>query len=125
MNTTDRHIASAFDRDLETVQALVVKMGGLVESAISEAAAALEARTTGWATRGQRDGLGLETKFVGDRALVERCVVALATDRGLMLVGEPGTAKSFLSELLAAAVSGVNTDATPGGVAASAVEASR
>lgn len=44
MNTTDRHIASAFDRDLETVQALVVKMGGLVESAISEAAAALEAR---------------------------------------------------------------------------------
>ena len=40
---TERHILSAFDRDLETVQALVVKMGGLVESAISEAAAALEA----------------------------------------------------------------------------------
>lgn len=58
---------------------------------------------------GQRGGLGLETKFVGDRALVERCVVALATDRGLMLVGEPGTAKSFLSELLAAAVSGDST----------------
>lgn len=58
---------------------------------------------------GQRGGLGLETKFVGERALVERCVVALATDRGLMLVGEPGTAKSFLSELLAAAVSGDST----------------
>lgn len=58
---------------------------------------------------GRRDGLGLETKFVGERALVERCVVALATDRGLMLVGEPGTAKSFLSELLAAAVSGDST----------------
>lgn len=57
----------------------------------------------------QPGGLGLETKFVGDRALVERCVVALATDRGLMLVGEPGTAKSFLSELLAAAVSGDST----------------
>lgn len=44
MNTTDRHIASAFDRDLETVQALVVKMGGLVETAIDEAARALETR---------------------------------------------------------------------------------
>ena len=40
----DRHIASAFDRDLETVQALVVKMGGLVEAAISDAALALETR---------------------------------------------------------------------------------
>jgi MoxR-like ATPase len=45
-------------------------------------------------------------KFVGDRALVERCVVTLAGERGLMLVGEPGTAKSMLSELLAAAISG-------------------
>ena len=33
------------------------------------------------------------------------CIVALATNRGLMLIGEPGTAKSYLSELLAAAVS--------------------
>ena len=40
----DRHIASAFDRDLETVQALVVKMGGLVEAAITDAALALETR---------------------------------------------------------------------------------
>ena len=38
----DRHIASAFDRDLETVQALVVRMGGMVESAIIDAARALE-----------------------------------------------------------------------------------
>jgi MoxR-like ATPase len=36
-------------------------------------------------------------------------MVALATNRGLMLVGEPGTAKSLLSELLAAAVSGTST----------------
>jgi MoxR-like ATPase len=48
-------------------------------------------------------------KFVGRRSLVERCVVALATNRGLMLIGEPGTAKSWLSELLAAAVSGDST----------------
>ncbi|HET9516955.1 MAG TPA: AAA family ATPase [Actinoplanes sp.] len=45
-------------------------------------------------------------KFVGERALVERCVVTLAGERGLLLVGEPGTAKSMLSELLAAAVCG-------------------
>lgn len=45
-------------------------------------------------------------KFVGDRALVERSVITLAGSRGLLLVGEPGTAKSMLSELLAAAVSG-------------------
>lgn len=48
-------------------------------------------------------------KFVGSRAMVERCVVALATNRGLMLIGEPGTAKSYLSELLAAAISGDST----------------
>ncbi len=44
-------------------------------------------------------------KFVGTRSLLERCIVALATNRGLMLIGEPGTAKSYLSELLAAAIS--------------------
>ncbi|MCM2388544.1 ATP-binding protein [Streptomyces albipurpureus] len=48
-------------------------------------------------------------KFVGDRALVERCVVTLAGERGLLLVGEPGTAKSMLSELLSAAVCGSST----------------
>ncbi|HWL55957.1 MAG TPA: phosphate signaling complex protein PhoU [Paracoccus sp. (in: a-proteobacteria)] len=41
---SERHIMSAFDRDLETVQALVVKMGGMVESAIHDAAIALETR---------------------------------------------------------------------------------
>ena len=41
---TDEHIASAFDRDLEGIQALVMKMGGLVEEAILEAARALEER---------------------------------------------------------------------------------
>jgi MoxR-like ATPase len=48
-------------------------------------------------------------KFVGTRSFIERCIVALATNRGLMLVGEPGTAKSYLSELFAAAVSGDST----------------
>lgn len=40
----ERHILSAFDRDLEAVQALVVKMGGMVEAAIHDAAIALEMR---------------------------------------------------------------------------------
>lgn len=41
---TQEHILAAFDRDLETIQALVAKMGGLVEAAILDAAEALEAR---------------------------------------------------------------------------------
>ena len=47
---------------------------------------------------------GISPKFVGRRSFLERCIVALATNRGLMLIGEPGTAKSYLSELLAAAI---------------------
>jgi MoxR-like ATPase len=45
-------------------------------------------------------------KFFGDDILVQRAIVTLASDRGLLLVGEPGTAKSWLSEHLAAAISG-------------------
>jgi MoxR-like ATPase len=60
------------------------------------------------------DELHVTAKFVGKRSFVERCVVALATNRGLMLIGEPGTAKSWLSELLAAAVSGDSTLAIQG-----------
>lgn len=53
--------------------------------------------------------LKIRPKFVGNPSLVDRAMVALATQRGLLLVGEPGTAKSLLSELLAAAVSGQST----------------
>ncbi len=52
--------------------------------------------------------LAIAEKFVGDRALVERSVVTLAGERGLLLVGEPGTAKSMLSELLSAAICGTS-----------------
>jgi MoxR-like ATPase len=55
------------------------------------------------------DALQIAPKFVGRRSFLERCIVALATNRGLMLIGEPGTAKSYLSELLAAAISGDST----------------
>jgi MoxR-like ATPase len=50
--------------------------------------------------------MSIEPKFVGSRSLIERCVVTLAGERGLLLVGQPGTAKSMLGELLAAAISG-------------------
>ncbi len=47
-------------------------------------------------------------KFHGDDPLIDRAIVTLMSNRGLLLVGEPGTAKSMLSELLAAAVSGTS-----------------
>ncbi len=40
------HIASAFDRDLEGIQAMIMKMGGMVETALSDASRALEERDT-------------------------------------------------------------------------------
>ena len=49
--------------------------------------------------------LNVSRKFYGDDALVDRAIVTLMGKQGLMLVGEPGTAKSMLSELLAAAIS--------------------
>jgi MoxR-like ATPase len=59
----------------------------------------------------------IERKFVGDPSLIDRALVTLATSRGLLLIGEPGTAKSLLSELLAAAVSGDSTFTIQGGAA--------
>ncbi len=63
------------------------------------------------------DDRSVSRKFVGDPSLVDRALVTLATSRGLMLVGEPGTAKSLLSELIAAAVSGESTLTIQGGAA--------
>ncbi|MCK4120731.1 ATP-binding protein [Ralstonia nicotianae] len=52
------------------------------------------------------EALQVSRKFYGDDPLVDRAIVTLMGHQGLMLVGEPGTAKSLLSELLAAAISG-------------------
>ncbi len=55
------------------------------------------------------DGTGITAKYVGQRRLVEVAVATLATDRALLLLGLPGTAKTWLSEHLAAAISGTST----------------
>ena len=48
-------------------------------------------------------------KYIGDKRLMEIAVATLATDRALLLIGVPGTAKSWVSEHLAAAISGNST----------------
>ena len=56
----------------------------------------------------------ISRKFYGNDSLVERAVITLAGSRGLMLVGEPGTAKTMLSELLSAACCGCSTNTVQG-----------
>jgi MoxR-like ATPase len=55
------------------------------------------------------DGTDITPKYIGQRRLVEVAVATLATDRALLLLGVPGTAKTWVSEHLAAAVSGDST----------------
>lgn len=53
--------------------------------------------------------LDITPKYVGHQRLVEIAISTLVTDRALLLIGEPGTAKSWLSEHLAAAINGDST----------------
>jgi MoxR-like ATPase len=55
------------------------------------------------------DGDRISPKYVGARRIVEVAVATLATDRALLLLGVPGTAKTWLSEHLAAGISGDST----------------
>jgi MoxR-like ATPase len=55
------------------------------------------------------DGFVVVPKYIGSRRLIEIAIATLATDRGLLLLGVPGTAKSWVSEHLAAAISGDST----------------
>lgn len=55
------------------------------------------------------NGFVVTPKYIGDRRLVEIAVATLATDRALLLLGLPGTAKTWVSEHLSAAVSGDST----------------
>jgi MoxR-like ATPase len=55
------------------------------------------------------DGGKISPKYIGPRRLMEVAVATLATDRALLLLGVPGTAKTWVSEHLAAAISGDST----------------
>jgi MoxR-like ATPase len=55
------------------------------------------------------DGTEITPKYIGSRRLVELAVATLATDRALLLLGVPGTAKTWVSEHLAAGISGDST----------------
>jgi MoxR-like ATPase len=55
------------------------------------------------------DGFEISPKYIGNQRLIEIAVATLTTDRALLLYGLPGTAKSWVSEHLAAAISGDST----------------
>ena len=55
------------------------------------------------------NGFQVSAKYIGNPRLMEVAVATLATDRGLLLYGVPGTAKSWVSEHLSAAISGDST----------------
>jgi MoxR-like ATPase len=57
-------------------------------------------------TGGNTGGVEITPKYIGNRRLVEIAIATLLTDRALLLIGEPGTAKSWLSENLTAAIHG-------------------
>jgi MoxR-like ATPase len=56
-----------------------------------------------------KNGFEVSPKYIGNRRLIEIAVATLTTDRALLLYGLPGTAKSWVSEHLAAAISGDST----------------
>jgi MoxR-like ATPase len=55
------------------------------------------------------NGFEVTPKYIGNRRLIEIAIATLATDRALLLLGVPGTAKSWVSEHLAAAIAGDST----------------
>ncbi|MDE6955695.1 MAG: AAA family ATPase, partial [Oscillospiraceae bacterium] len=59
-------------------------------------------------------GVEITPKYMGNKRLVEIAIATLVTDRALLLIGEPGTAKSWLSEHLSAAVNGDSTKVVQG-----------
>lgn len=58
---------------------------------------------------GKVKGLEITPKYIGNKRIIEIAIATLATDRALLLYGVPGTAKTWVSEHLAAAISGDST----------------
>lgn len=63
---------------------------------------------------GKAGDTNITSKYIGSQRLVEIAIATLLTDRALLLIGEPGTAKSWLSEHLAAAIYGDSTKVIQG-----------
>src|SRR6266516_270570 len=63
---------------------------------------------------GKSGSMEITPKYIGHQRLVEIAISTLVTDRSLLLLGEPGTAKSWLSEHLAAAINGDSTKVVQG-----------
>lgn len=89
-------------------------------SALAGADEAAEQRPPGWRLSPRAvvdyllgttlaDGTEISAKYVGDRRLVEVAVATLTTQRALLLTGVPGTAKTWVSEHLSAAIAGDST----------------
>jgi MoxR-like ATPase len=55
------------------------------------------------------NGFTISPKYIGNRRLMQVAIATLATDRALLLIGVPGTGKSWVSEHIAAAISGNST----------------
>lgn len=63
---------------------------------------------------GKAGKIKITPKYIGHERLVEIAISTLVTDRALLLIGEPGTAKSWLSEHLTAAINGDSTKVIQG-----------
>ena len=116
MNDTNEHIMSAFDRDLDGIEALVVKMGGLVEVAIHDSARAVAQRDVELAEKvraGDKiiDALELQINEEAARTLALRApmssdlrtlLTALKLAAGLERVGDYARNLAKRTEALAA-----------------------
>ncbi|WP_249219162.1 phosphate signaling complex protein PhoU [Loktanella sp. SALINAS62] len=85
---SDKHIVSSFDRDLEGIQASVIRMGGEVEAALSQAAKAL-----------QTADIDLAEKIRRGDAVIDEMEVTIKTDAALLLARRSPTASDLRTVL--------------------------
>ncbi len=124
-----KKIADAEPRDADAAPLAVSMLRAPAEMLYAEeldhlAATDTNPRPPGWRmsaravatyiTGGKAGTMTITPKYIGHRRLVEIAISTLVTDRSLLLLGEPGTAKSWLSEHLAAAINGDSTKVVQG-----------